>query len=169
MTVEHNSAYTKIYNASLNKKRIINSHLAHTDLIGVHWNMSHLVGVSLNKCIQSANRIRTPHSPCVALHRKRVTSGPSDAILNVQWKGGLINNMLSVFGRVGEGRACWSLGNAYVSLGNHRQALHYARRHLDISREVKPDSDVQQLLLLRSCVTQTFALLALRSGTETES
>lgn len=38
--------------------------------------------------------------------------------------------------RVGEGRACWSLGNAYVSLGNHKQALHYARKHLDISKEV---------------------------------
>lgn len=39
--------------------------------------------------------------------------------------------------RVGEGRACWSLGNAYVSLGNHKQALHYARKHLDISKEVR--------------------------------
>ncbi|KAJ8379751.1 hypothetical protein SKAU_G00005290 [Synaphobranchus kaupii] len=38
--------------------------------------------------------------------------------------------------RIGEGRACWSLGNAYVSLGNHRQALHYARKHLDISQEI---------------------------------
>ena len=42
--------------------------------------------------------------------------------------------------RVGEGRACWSLGNAYVSLANHRQALHYARRHLDISKEVREGS-----------------------------
>lgn len=40
------------------------------------------------------------------------------------------------YNRVGEGRACWSLGNAYVSLGNHKQALHYARKHLDISKEV---------------------------------
>lgn len=39
--------------------------------------------------------------------------------------------------RVGEGRACWSLGNAYVSLANHKQALHYARKHLDISKEVR--------------------------------
>lgn len=39
--------------------------------------------------------------------------------------------------RVGEGRACWSLGNAYVSLGDHKQALHYARKHLDISKEVR--------------------------------
>lgn len=39
--------------------------------------------------------------------------------------------------RVGEGRACWSLGNAYVSLENHKQALHYARKHLDISKEVR--------------------------------
>lgn len=39
--------------------------------------------------------------------------------------------------RVGEGRACWSLGNAYVSLGDHKQALHYARKHLNISKEVR--------------------------------
>lgn len=42
--------------------------------------------------------------------------------------------------RVGEGRACWSLGNAYVSLGDHKQALHYARKHLDISKEVSVHS-----------------------------
>jgi len=39
--------------------------------------------------------------------------------------------------RVGEGRACWSLGNAYVSLGSHEQALHFARKHLEISQEVR--------------------------------
>lgn len=39
--------------------------------------------------------------------------------------------------RVGEGRACWSLGNAYVSQGDHKQALHYSRKHLDISKEVR--------------------------------
>lgn len=41
-----------------------------------------------------------------------------------------------LFCRVGEGRACWSLGNAYVSLGSHEQALHFARKHLEISQEV---------------------------------
>lgn len=42
-----------------------------------------------------------------------------------------------LFCRVGEGRACWSLGNAYVSLGSHEQALHFARKHLEISQEVR--------------------------------
>ena len=37
---------------------------------------------------------------------------------------------------VGEGRACWSLGNAHTALGNHEKALHYASRHLHISKEV---------------------------------
>lgn len=44
---------------------------------------------------------------------------------------------LNFFHRVGEGRACWSLGNAFVSLGNHKKALHYARKHLEISKEVR--------------------------------
>lgn len=47
------------------------------------------------------------------------------------------NVVRSLFHRVGEGRACWSLGNAYVSLGNHKQALYYARKHLEISKEVR--------------------------------
>lgn len=34
------------------------------------------------------------------------------------------------------GRACWSLGNAHAAMGNHEKALHYAQRHLEISREV---------------------------------
>ncbi|XP_043941999.1 G-protein-signaling modulator 2 isoform X3 [Protopterus annectens] len=38
--------------------------------------------------------------------------------------------------KVGEGKACWSLGNAYTALGNHEQAMHFAERHLDISKEV---------------------------------
>ncbi|KAL7984861.1 hypothetical protein Chor_003431 [Crotalus horridus] len=38
--------------------------------------------------------------------------------------------------KIGEGRACWSLGNACTALGNHDQAMHYAEKHLDISREV---------------------------------
>ena len=36
------------------------------------------------------------------------------------------------------GRACWSLGNAHAAMGNHEKALHYAQRHLEISREVCP-------------------------------
>lgn len=39
--------------------------------------------------------------------------------------------------RVGEGRACWSLGNAYTALGNHDTALDFAQKHLEISKEVR--------------------------------
>lgn len=38
--------------------------------------------------------------------------------------------------RVGEGRACWSLGNAHTALGNHETALDFAQKHLGISKEV---------------------------------
>ncbi|CAL4061356.1 unnamed protein product, partial [Meganyctiphanes norvegica] len=38
--------------------------------------------------------------------------------------------------KVGEGRACWSLGNAYSATKNHEKALHYANRHLQISQEI---------------------------------
>lgn len=38
--------------------------------------------------------------------------------------------------RVGEGRACWSLGNAHTALGNHEDALQFASKHLLISKEV---------------------------------
>lgn len=51
--------------------------------------------------------------------------------------GTVFNVVHSLFCRVGEGRACWSLGNAYVSLGNNKQALYYARKHLEISKEVR--------------------------------
>lgn len=37
---------------------------------------------------------------------------------------------------MGEGRACWSLGNAYVSMGSPAQALTFAKKHLQISQEV---------------------------------
>lgn len=45
-------------------------------------------------------------------------------------------NPVSLSGRVGEGRACWSLGNAYVSMGRPAQALTFAKKHLQISQEV---------------------------------
>lgn len=38
--------------------------------------------------------------------------------------------------RVGEGRACWSLGNAHTALGNHEDAMQFANQHLQISKEV---------------------------------
>jgi G-protein signaling modulator 2 len=42
--------------------------------------------------------------------------------------------------RTGEGRACWSLGNAYTALGNHDQAMHFAEKHSEIPREVRDKS-----------------------------
>lgn len=48
-------------------------------------------------------------------------------------------------GRVGEGRACWSLGNAYVSMGSPAQALTFAKKHLQISQEVSPGRPVPGL------------------------
>lgn len=52
----------------------------------------------------------------------------------------VIRMFLEAFGllypRIGEGRACWSLGNVNTSLGNHEIALEYATRHLEISKEV---------------------------------
>lgn len=41
------------------------------------------------------------------------------------------------------------MGNAYVSLGDHKQALYYARKHLDISKEVRHDKYNKLLLLLK--------------------
>ena len=42
-----------------------------------------------------------------------------------------------LFDKVGEGRACWSLGNAHSSMGQYLEAYQYARRHLEISRDTK--------------------------------
>ena len=40
-----------------------------------------------------------------------------------------------LYDKVGEGRACWSLGNAHSSMGQHLEAYYYAKRHLEISRD----------------------------------
>ena len=37
--------------------------------------------------------------------------------------------------KVGEGRACWSLGNAHSAMGETETAYHYASRHLEIAKE----------------------------------
>ena len=50
--------------------------------------------------------------------------------------------------RVGEGRAYWSLGNAYTALNRHDIALGYAEKHLIVSKEV---SLFGSMLLLRPC------------------
>lgn len=50
------------------------------------------------------------------------------------------------FHRVGEGRACWSLGNAYVSMGSPAQALTFAKKHLQISQEVSHAHSPRPLL-----------------------
>lgn len=49
--------------------------------------------------------------------------------------------------RVGEGRACWSLGNAHTALGNHEDAMQFANQHLQISKEVyfTKDNKVHQI------------------------
>ena len=44
--------------------------------------------------------------------------------------------LLCVSSRVGEERAYWSLGNAYTCLGEHRQARHYAEKHLQLATEL---------------------------------
>ncbi len=78
----------------------------------------------------------------------------------------LSSNVFCVSGRVGEGRASWSLGNAYVSLEKHHQALHHARKHLEISREVRSHWFTAVTVLLGMCVTVWFALLRSETGTE---
>lgn len=50
--------------------------------------------------------------------------------------------------RIGEGRACWSLGNAHTALGNHDQAMHFAEKHLEICREVNESSVFCPCLLI---------------------
>uniref|UniRef100_A0A673KYP0 G-protein-signaling modulator 2-like n=1 Tax=Sinocyclocheilus rhinocerous TaxID=307959 RepID=A0A673KYP0_9TELE len=40
--------------------------------------------------------------------------------------------------------ACWSLGNAHTALGNHDQAMDFAEKHLEISKEVRFCSKLQQ-------------------------
>ena len=38
--------------------------------------------------------------------------------------------------RVGEARAYWSLGNAYTSLGDYRQARHFSQKHMQLAVEI---------------------------------
>ena len=49
------------------------------------------------------------------------------------WK--LLINPSWAYSQVGEGRACWSLGNAHSAMGETETAFHYASRHLDIAKE----------------------------------
>jgi G-protein signaling modulator 2 len=39
--------------------------------------------------------------------------------------------------KIGEARACWSLGNAHAAIGNHEKALHYAQLHLFLAKELQ--------------------------------
>lgn len=39
--------------------------------------------------------------------------------------------------RVGEARACWSLGNAHSAIGNHEKALSFAESHLQLAKELQ--------------------------------
>lgn len=38
--------------------------------------------------------------------------------------------------RAGEGKAYWSLGNAYTSLGDYKQARHFSSKHLQLAAEI---------------------------------
>lgn len=38
--------------------------------------------------------------------------------------------------KIGEARACWSLGNAHAAIGTHEKALHYAQLHLFLAKEL---------------------------------
>lgn len=63
--------------------------------------------------------------------------------------------------RIGEGRACWSLGNAHTALGNHDQAMHFAEKHLEICREVRARS----FSLAASFVFRCFDVLSFETFT----
>lgn len=39
--------------------------------------------------------------------------------------------------KVGEARACWSLGNAHSSIGNHDKALNFAQQHYALAKDVR--------------------------------
>ena len=41
---------------------------------------------------------------------------------------------------MGEGRAHWSISNAFASLGRHEEALEYACKHLDITKETSDEA-----------------------------
>jgi len=46
------------------------------------------------------------------------------------------------------GRACWSLGNVNLALGNHEKALYFASKHLEISKEVYTNNIILNKLQL---------------------
>lgn len=54
----------------------------------------------------------------------------------LQFSYALMHVLCFFWCRIGEGRACWSLGNAHTALGNHDQAMHFAEKHLEICKEV---------------------------------
>ena len=45
--------------------------------------------------------------------------------------------------RVGESRAYWSLGNNYTALGDHRQARHFANKHLQLSVQLGDQEGIE--------------------------
>lgn len=47
-----------------------------------------------------------------------------------------LSYMLTPSHSMGESRAYWSLGNAYTAMRDHRQARHYASKHLTLSLEL---------------------------------
>lgn len=45
--------------------------------------------------------------------------------------------------RIGEARAYWSLGNSYSALGDHRQARHFANKHLQLSVQLGDEEGIE--------------------------
>ena len=45
--------------------------------------------------------------------------------------------------RIGEARAYWSLGNSYSALGDHRQARHFANKHLQLSIQLGDEEGIE--------------------------
>ena len=54
----------------------------------------------------------------------------------------MVELYIFLYGRIGEERAYWSLGNAYTCLGEHRQARHYAEQHLRLATELGDEEGV---------------------------
>ena len=70
------------------------------------------------------------------LYRTEILNKTFDHVKHCMYAGLLQISSASISCRVGEGRACWSLGNAHTALGNHETALGFAQKHLEISKEV---------------------------------
>jgi G-protein signaling modulator 2 len=74
--------------------------------------------------------------------------------------------------KIGEARACWSLGNAHAAIGNHEKALHYAQLHLYLAKDLGDPvgettariniSDLKKVLNVPDSQSDTESLLELQ-------